>query len=283
MDNSTTPIPPDPVLARLESRLLKLEEKRTEEVPPRLREWLGFAALIIGIVLSGISLFDTFFIKPREGHLKTLDDFNKSVNAVASLRQKIIEIQSQTNKPEVLVNINSAITPQILANIQYATALLPDLGDRAGIPQLIVLISEAINIYDWKSAETLVNKATSIPDPLPTLKSEAYRYKARLMFMTGRIQDGRLAFESSLTSIRGEPGWGIDGARAYIAADWALFEYSLGDCALASERILNFKNYIQGVQVAAPMRDGLTANLAMQLAQIGNRRCPNIPALANTQ
>jgi hypothetical protein len=269
----------DPValqLRTLETRLVRLETPPPKTLIERWQKRGSFIALVIGILLSGFSLFDAFVSKPRDAALRDMEEFNKAVNAVSSLRQSVLKTQIETSNPQLVMAMNSMATPQILANIQYATALLPRLGDRAGVPQLVVLISEAINIYDWRSAELLVNRAIASKDNVPSLKSEAYRYQARLFFMTGRVQEGRKGFEDSLNALRSEPGFGIDGARAYVVADWIISEFALGDCNVGTERAQQFVELARRPQITQLVRDGLVATLKAQLAQISaqNPRCP---------
>jgi hypothetical protein len=261
----------------LDARLRRLEEPEKPSRLSRLQKNLSFAALMIGILLSTISVYDTFWSKPRQSLFKDLDDFNKAVNAVANLRQQMIQSAYKDNNPELTLALNGMVQPQILANIQYATALLPRIGEHARVPQLIVLISEAMNIYDWKSAEVLVDRAIASPDAVPSMQSEARRYKGRLLFLTGRIQDGRRAFEDSLTVIAKEPGFGINGVRAYVVGEWALMELSLGDCSIAQERIRDFVRLIQHPQIAGPLRAALISTVKTQAAQPQEKGC-QIPA-----
>lgn len=241
----------------------------------KFQKHASFLALIVGIVLSVISLFDIFWSKPREALLHDIEEFNRSVNAVANLRQNMIQMQFEKDNPKMLFAMNSMVTPQVLANIQYATALLPRLGEHAGIPQLLVLISEAMNIFDWESARILVDRAVAAKDPVPSLQSEARRFKARLMFSTGKVQEGRKAYEDALYVLRHETAFGINGPRASIVADWVISEFSMGDCSVANERIRQFIKLVQHPQIMPPARAGLISTLTYQLNQLQSRdgRC----------
>ena len=258
-------------LTELEAKVNKLE--RQAEGP--LDTWQkrgSFMALLIGIVLSGYSLFETFYAKPKDAALHDIEEFNHAVNEVANLRQGLIRTQLESKNPQLTMAMSSMTMPQILANIQYATALLPKLGDDVGVPQLIVLIGEAMNIYDWRSAELLVDRAIHSPKAIPTMRSEAYRYKARLNFMTGKAQEGRKAFEDSLNAIREEPGFGINGARAYIVSDWVISEFNLGDCSIGNERVTQFLRLLDDPQVQQMAKEGMRATLKAQLMQ--SSHCP---------
>lgn len=259
-------------LNSFDARLKQLEKPEEKTRLSKIQKNASFLALVIGILLSAISLFDAFLNKPRDALFREIEEFNKSVNAVANLRQSMIQIQFQSNNNQMFFAMNSMVMPQVLANIQYATALLPRLGEHAGIPQLIILISEAMNIYDWKSAEILVSRAISAKDAVPSLQSEARRYKARLMFSTGRTQEGRKAYEDALNVLRNESAFGIDGTRAYIVADWAIYEFTIGDCGVANERIRHFIELIKSPQLSPQARDGLISTFKNQLSQL--RRCP---------
>jgi hypothetical protein len=244
-------------LNTFDARLKQLEKPEEKTRLARIQKNASFVALVVGILLSVISLFDVFWSKPREALFRDIEEFNKSVNAVANLRQNMIQVQFQSNHPQMIFAMNSMVTPQVLANIQYATALLPRLGEHAGIPQLIVLISEAMNIYDWKSAGILVDRAVAAKNVVPSLQSEAQRYKARLMFFTGKMQEGRKAYEDALNVLRNESAFGINGTRAYIAADWAIAEFSMGECGAGNERIRQFIEFAQHPQISTTSSLGI--------------------------
>jgi hypothetical protein len=252
-------------------RLEKLEKPEEKSTLEKIQKNASFFALIVGIILSLISLFNVFWSQPRDALFRDLAEFNKSVNAVANLRQNMIQVQFQSSNPQMVIAMNSMVTPQVLANIQYATSLLPQLGDSAGVPQLIVLISEAMNIYDWKSARILVDRALAEKNSVPALQSEALRYKARLMFFTGNLPEGRKAYEGALDALASEAAFGIDGVRAYIVADWVVAEFSMGDCSIGNLRVAQFIELVNGAQVLPSNRSGLVNTLKNQLNQ--SSRC----------
>jgi hypothetical protein len=263
-------------LNAFDARLKQLEKPEEKTRLARIQKNASFLALVIGILLSLISLFDVFWSKPREALFRDIEEFNKSVNAVVTLRQNMVQVQFQSNNPQMIFAMNSMVTPQVLANIQYATALLPRLGEHAGIPQLIVLISEAMNIYDWKSADILVDRAVAAKDAVPSLKSEALRYKARLMFSRGKIQEGRKAYEDALNVLHNESAFGINGTRASIVGDWTILEFAIGDCSVGNERLRQFLEFVQSPQIIPPVRSGLISTLKSQLDQfqLKDKRCP---------
>ncbi|TKJ72405.1 hypothetical protein PspCFBP13508_08735 [Pseudomonas sp. CFBP13508] len=260
-----------------DARLKLLEKPKDTSLLEKVQKRGSFLTLIIGIVLSLVSLFNVFWSQPKEAAFRDMAEFNKSVNAVSNLRQNLIQVSYQSTNDEMKMALNSMVTPQVLANIQYATSLLPEVGKAAGVPQLIVLISEAINVYDWENAEKLVNEAVSRKS-IPTLQSEALRYKGRLMFLRGRINEGRSAFEQALTAIVDEPGWGINGMRAYLVADWAVAEVSLGDCNSAEARAQQFIEFVTQPQIPAPTKAALIATFKSQMRQ--QNRCAMPEALS---
>ncbi|TFY88982.1 hypothetical protein DYL59_13875 [Pseudomonas kairouanensis] len=253
-----------------DARLKLLETPKETSLLEKFQKRGSLLALMIGILLSAVSVFNVFWTQPKESALKNMAEFNKTVSAVSNLRQSMLQVNYQSNNEEMKVALNSMVTPQVLINIQYATSLLPEVGDSAGIPQLIVLIAEAMNFYDWDSAERLVNEAVSRKS-IPTLQAEALRYKARLMFLRGRAQDGRNAFEQAVLAIRNEPGWGINGMRASLVSDWVVAEALFGDCNLSSARVQQFVEFVTQPQIQTPTKLGLIAALRSQLSQ--QNRC----------
>lgn len=258
-------------LNAFDARLKQLEEPEEKTLLSKIQKNASFAALIIGILLSLISLFDIFWNKPQESLFRDTEEFNKSVNAVANLRQNMIQVWYQSNNPQMVLEMTTMVMPQVLANIQYATALLPRLGEHVGIPQLIVLIGEAMNIYDWKSATILVDRAVAAKDVPPSMQSEALRYKAKLMFFTGKAQEGRKAFEDAIKVLRDESAYGINGSRAYIVADWAMLEFSGGDCNVGYEQIRKFIDLVKDPKISPQLRTGMISSIKDQLNQL--QRC----------
>lgn len=264
-------------LQSLDARLRHLEKPPQKTLSEKIQKNASLLALVIGIFLSLISLFDIFWSKPREALLRDMEEFNRSVNAVTSLRQNLVQVQFQSNNPEMMFALSSMATPQILAHIQYATTLLPRLGDRAGIPQLMVLIYEAMNIYDWKSAGILLDQAMAAKDAVPSMQSEVRRYRGRLMFLTGKVQEGRKAYEDALNTLRNESSFGINGNRAYIVSDWIIAELVMGDCAQGKERIRQFVELVRHPEISQPARRGLVSSLKSQLGQIQSQNPPRCP------
>ena len=260
-------------LNSFDARLKQLEKPEGKTSFGKIQKRMSFIALVVGILLSAISLFDVFWSKPRDARIRDIEEFNKAVNAVANLRQNMIQVRYQSNNNQMFVEMNSMVQPQVLANIQYATALLPRLGDDVGIPQLIVLIYEAMNIGDWESARILVNRTVAHKKAVPSLQAEARRYQGRLLFMTGKIQEGRRAYEDALNVLRNEAAFGINGARAYIVSDWILVEYTMGDCGVGNERVRQFVHFIQQPDILSPLRSGMILSLKSQL-QLNQPRCP---------
>lgn len=263
-------------LSSFDARLKHLEQPRPKTVFDRIQKNASFLALLIGIVLSLISLFDIFWNKPRESLRRDIDAFNESVTAVAQLRQQLIQSSLQSNNPELTMAITGMVMPQILAHIQSATQTLPRIAEYAAIPQLIVLITEAVNIYDWRSAEILVERAVADKKAVPTLQSEAQRYKGRLMFLTNRPQPGRMAFREALRVLEAESAFGINGTRAFIVGDWMIYEYMLGECAEGDAQVAVLRNLLQQQDIPLPVRAGLIGSVGRNLNELGARggRCP---------
>ena len=87
-------------LNAFDARLKQLEEPEEKTLLSKIQKNASFAALIIGILLSLISLFDIFWNKPQESLFRDTEEFNKSVNAVANLRQNMIQVWYQSNNPQ---------------------------------------------------------------------------------------------------------------------------------------------------------------------------------------
>ncbi len=249
-----------------------------------VKEYGSFLALMIGIFLSVVSIFDIFWKKPGESRIQTISEFNKVISSVANLRQGLVQMHVQGADPALLQAATSMVLPQILANLHTAEILMSDIENDVGIPQLIVLTSEAMTVYNWDSAELFIQKAVKIDKAPLSLKSEAKRYRARLFFVTGRFQDARKSYEDAINSIRNIDAFGISGARAFIMADWIIAELSLGDCSIASERSREFIEYVNNPKILKIQRRGMILTLKSQIAELAStnqQRCTLVPDLEN--
>lgn len=79
-------------LNAFDARLKQLERPDDKTRLAGIQKNASFVALVVGILLSLISLFDVFWSKPREALFRDIEEFNKSVNAVANLRQNMIQV-----------------------------------------------------------------------------------------------------------------------------------------------------------------------------------------------
>jgi len=173
----------------------------------------------------------------------------------------------------------SAVTPQILNDISTARAILRDLrNDDVGIPQLIVLITEAFTAGDIENAKAFVARAVAKTDVSPFLHSEAKRYEGRLLFATGNPDQGRQSFREAIGSL-GESAATLS-ARAYVLGDLVLYEYSAGDCTNAAAEFQTLLDTIRGLYDQS--RPQIGGTVKAQLLQLQGRRCPtpqNLDAL----
>ena len=97
------------------------------------------------------------------------------------------------------------------------------------------------------------------------------------MFLRGRVDEGRNAYEQALDALGTEPGWGINGMRAYLVSDWAVAEVAFGDCNFSAAHVQQFIGFVTQPQVPTPTKAGLVAALRSQLSQ--QTRCATPEAL----
>lgn len=269
--------PLDVLLKNHENRIGKLEETSHATIFKRITA--SASALFLGLILTFASLHDTFVSKPEADRIARLSEFNKAVNSAAQLRQEITKSQFDSANPSLQLAMVSAVTPQILNDVSTARAILKDLKrEDVGIPQLIVLTSEAFTVGDVENARVFVARAVAITDATSYLRSEAKRYEGRLFFLTGDANRGRKSFNDAVTLL-GDAAATLS-ARSYVLADLVLYEYSAGDCAIAGTEFKTLLDTIKGVHDRSRAQVGETVKA--QLLQLQGGRCPapqNLDAL----
>jgi hypothetical protein len=146
------------MLKSQETRIAQLEAGAKKTIFKRLTESASASALLLGLILTFVSLREAFVTKPEADRIGRLSNFNQAVNSASQKRREQIRSQMQTQDPNLQSAMNSAIQPEILNDISTARAILRDLSDRdVGISQLNVLTYEALTAGDIESAKTFIN------------------------------------------------------------------------------------------------------------------------------
>jgi hypothetical protein len=261
------------LLENQEARLSALEESSRKKFFKSATEMASASALLLGLVLSSISLYDAAVTKPEAERISRVTQFNQAVNSAAKLRQDVLQSQAQTTDPKLQLIISAGAVSQISNNISIARAILRDMSDQdVGISQLIVLITESINVGDMESAKSFTIRAVNKGDVTPYLRSEAKRFEGRLLFMNGEQIQGRQAFLDAVDALGRSPN--AAAARAYDLGDLVLLEYTFGDCEHFSLDIQKFLGEVKKPQVLADARSQLLTTVRSGLAQAMGRECP---------
>lgn len=189
-----------------------------------------------------------------------------------------MQSQMQGVDPRLQFAMASAATPRILNDISTARAMLRDIRDTdVGIPQLIVLTSEAFTTGDMEAAKDFVSRAVRKTDVTPYLRSEAKRYEGRYLFLSGKPVEGRYAFQEALSAL-GEAPIAL-AARAYVLEDLVVAEFAFGDCANAMAELKDFLAVVQMPALTSQMRLQLIGTAKEQLGQLQGQRCTTLQGL----
>lgn len=255
----------------LELRVSKLEEKDKKSPIKMLTENAGAVALILGLILTIVSLYDVFITKPNADRINAISQFNQVVNSVAKIRQDVLTMQSQQNDPAKIMAIQSVMTPQILNNVATAKLLLSELSNSdVGIPTLIVLFDEAMNFGDKESAGYFVHLATKKNDAPVFYKAEAIRKEAQYFYAINKVLDARKDYEVALNLL--DPiTWAQE--RAFILQNWTLNEFYLGNCDIAVKVLERFAAELKQPNVSYDANRGMSATVKAQLLQMRAQRC----------
>ena len=227
-------------------------------------------------MLTFISLFDAFVTKPEADRISRLTQFNQAVNSAAKTRQEVIQAQIQMTDPALQLAIASGSTPRILNDISTAKALMRDLNNRdVGIPQLIVLITEAFTAGDLESARSFVDRAVNKADVSALMHSEALRYQGKLWFSTGNPVQGRQSLQAAVATLGDAPGAAMQ--RAFVQADLVMMDFASRYCDAAAEDLKAFQGIVRLPQVSVQAASQLATTVRAQFAQLQGQGCP-VPA-----
>jgi hypothetical protein len=260
------------LLKSQEDRLRQLEQGNGKSALKSFSDNAGLVGLMLGLVLSAISLYDAFVTKPRAERIASISQFNQAVNSAAKTRQDLLQLQAQGVDPKWQTALASATTPRVLNDIATAKAVLKELREEdVGISQLLVLIYESFNMGEMSNAEELVERAVRIKNVSPYLQSEAKRYQGRYLFLADKRVEGRRAYEDSLALLGTSP---LSGAqRAYIVSDWVVMEYTLGDCTVVDASLARFAESLRAPGVSMEVRRQLQGTLRGQLEMLQGQHC----------
>ena len=273
-DNNPTNL----LLRNHEARIDELEKSSHKTIFKRLTASASASALLLGLILTFVSLYDVFISKPEADRIARLSQFNQAVNSAAKLRQDLIKMSLDSTSPQLQIAMISAIGPQILNDVATARAILRDLkSDDVGIPQLIILISEAFGVGDFEAAKTFVASAVAKADVTPYLHSEAKRYEGRLLYAVANPVEGHKAFRAAMDAVGDVPA--TLPSRAYIFADLIINEYSFGDCTNGSADFQSYSEMSKGLSDQPRQQIGMMLKLA--LLQMQGRPCPPPETLAS--
>lgn len=265
--------PVEIVIANHEARLTALEETSNKRFFRSAAEMGSLSALMLGLILSLMSLYDALVTKPEGERISRITQFNQAVNSAAKLRQDVLQTQAQTKDPKLQLIISSNAVPQISNNISTARVILKDMNDEdVGISQLIVLINESMNLGDMDSAKSFVVRAVNKGNVTPYLRSEAKRFEGRLFFVSGQQAPGRQSFFDAVEALGSTPYSAAE--KSYIWGDLVLVEYTFGDCEHASIDIQKFITEVQKPQMLSDHRAQLIATLRSGLTQLKDGKCP---------
>lgn len=277
----TSPDAEDAILLMIksqEARIAKLEDSNQKTLFKKMTASASASALVLGLVLSLISLYDIFVTKPEANRISKLSQFNQTVNSAAKTRQEILQSQVQGVDPKLQLATVTMATPRILNDLSTARAMLLNLDDDdVDIPQLIILISEAFTTGDLAVAKEFVSRAVGKTGATPYLRSEAKRYEGKFLFLSGDPAGGRRSFQEALSVLGDSPA--TASQRAYALGELVVVEFAFGDCESAAADLKSFATALRMPAVFPQARSQILAATREQLDPLQGQRCPMTPSL----
>lgn len=255
-----------------ERRITKIEDAGQKSTFKKLSENAGACALILGLILTFASLYDVFVTKPAAERIASLSQFNTTVNAAAKIRQELVQAQGQTNDQQLQLNLAMLATPRILNEIATARAIMRELSDEdIGIPQLIILISEAFTSDDKESAKIFINRAIAKKNVPPYYRSEAKRFEGKYLFWTGALTDAREAYRQALQALGDNPL--NANARAFVQGELIVLEFTMGDCDQLRDEVAVLTTTLKLPTIQIASRGQIVTTMLNQMRQVPNNRC----------
>lgn len=273
---------PDPatllVLKAQEARLARLEEDATHKtLSKRLTAGASGSALFLGLVLTFVSLYHAFVTKPEADRISRISQFNQVVNSISKVQVEGIDLQARM-RPGAQLAVGSLLVPQILNDLATARAMLRTLDKRdVGVPQLIVLVSAALDAGDPASAKKFVTRALAKTDVPPMQHSEAERYAGQYWFSVGDPVRGRHYFEAALHTLGSAPA----ATRAYDLSNLVSEEYEFGMCKDGQADFEELANTLKSPQMSFEQVQQLAGAIQTSLEAMDARGCP-LPAGLST-
>jgi hypothetical protein len=173
-------------------------------------------------------------------------------------------------------------TPRILNEISTATAILPTLrDDDVGIPQLIILFTEAMTAGDAISARKFVERAVNKQGMSQYMASEAHRSYGRFLYIMGQPSEGRQKYVHAIDLLKSEPS--STAARAFVMADLTSTEFSYGQCEFVPRHLEDLRALLHSEGISLEVRAQLAGGVSTQLKQYSSGRClvpPSVDLLA---
>lgn len=260
------------VIKDLQRRVQQLEGDSKKSLLKIVTTSASTSALLLGLILTLTTLYDVFVSKPAANRVARINQFNQAVNSAAKTRQELAQLQIQSADPRLQLAMAQFATPRILNDVSTATAILSGMSDdEIGIPQLIVLISEAFTTNDLVNAKILVDRAVAKKDATDFLQSEAKRYEGKYHFASGNPDMARRSYEQAVTVLGSKPA--TAAARAYALSDAATMELMLGNCEIAIDKL---KRVAVAISTPDIMRDNqaqMKATLQDYVRQWPQEKC----------
>jgi hypothetical protein len=188
-------------------------------------------ALLISILSGGYSIYDNAVVRPSKAQEESLGELRQIVSRLSEINWKLIEQWS--GDPQRARLVQMAANGEKVSLLDRADQIVAAMGPRIGLSEYLTLAYEHLGFGDNLTALRYANAAIGVA-ATPGLKAEAYRYKARALFMPGPTQDlekGREAFREGLEAASGGGTMSASNAAATIYVDWLYNEASFGDCA----------------------------------------------------
>lgn len=245
-----------------------LEAKSNESFWARMSGRATAAALFLGLILTGVSIFNAVVTEPEKSRVDRIAQFNDAVNAAAKTSEDLQLFQYQTSSPGARFTMTSYSLTQFSIDIATAETLLRDIDPAdVGVQQLLVLMDGAFTVGDLAQAKMFLGIARSKQDVTPYEAAQIDRYAGKYDFVVGDISGARESYLSALRRPIGLPN------TAMFLGELTYGEISLNDCADTMTDVESFVRVINDPQLAPTAREEMLAK-EREVLQDNASTCP---------
>jgi hypothetical protein len=225
----------------LHERVVRLEETAERDrrsLSARASKHMSLTALVISLVAGGYGLLDTFYFQRQRELVQDAAEVRSVVHRLTEINGDVAALMAK-NEYASAAALMAVASNEKLAILVRAAQLIdkhdgePEFLDPASY---ILLSAEQLNFADNELALRYADHALALSAASPVLVAEALRYRARVLFAPGKLQDrtaARDTYARAQDTVENHSSFVSAAVEFEILSEWLISEANFGDCAAA--------------------------------------------------